>query len=87
MSTIEILTKPSCTNCVATYRALDSKKINYNLTDMSEHPDRLAQAKELGYLQAPIVLIHDDEGNIVEHWSGFRPDKIMELANSHALVN
>jgi glutaredoxin-like protein NrdH len=30
--------------------------------------------KELGYLQAPVVITDED------HWSGFRPDKISELA-------
>ena len=34
----------------------------------------LEQVKALGYLQAPVVITDED------HWSGFRPDKIDELA-------
>jgi glutaredoxin-like protein NrdH len=34
----------------------------------------LEAVKALGYLQAPVVITDED------HWSGFRPDKINELA-------
>ena len=61
--------------CNATYRALDSKGIEYEVLDLSVDENALAQVKELGYLQAPVVIT--DEG----HWSGFRPDKIDELAS------
>ncbi|GAA3767185.1 glutaredoxin-like protein NrdH [Microbacterium kribbense] len=71
---ITVYTKPSCVQCNATYRALDSKGIEYEVHDLTEDADALAQVKALGYLQAPVVVT--DEG----HWSGFRPDKIDELA-------
>jgi len=58
---ITVYTKPSCVQCNATYRALDSAAL--------EH------VKSLGYLQAPVVVTDED------HWSGFRPDKIDELAS------
>ena len=32
----------------------------------------------LGYLQAPVVTVDND------HWSGFRPDRIREIANKAA---
>ena len=72
--TVTVYTKPSCVQCNATYRALDSKGIEYEVLDLSVDENALAQVKELGYLQAPVVIT--DEG----HWSGFRPDKIDELA-------
>lgn len=72
---ITVYTKPSCVQCTATYRALDSKGIEYKVLDLSEDETALQTVKELGYLQAPVVVTAD------EHWSGFRPDKIMELAN------
>ncbi|HWT34024.1 MAG TPA: glutaredoxin-like protein NrdH [Microbacterium sp.] len=71
---ITVYTKPACVQCNATYRALDSKGIEYEVHDLSLDPDALEQVKALGYLQAPVVVT--DEG----HWSGFRPDKIDELA-------
>ena len=75
MPTITVYTKPNCVQCNATYRALDSKGIEYDVLDLSEDPAALAHVKSLGYLQAPVVVTDED------HWSGFRPDKIDELAS------
>lgn len=72
---ITVYTKPSCVQCTATYRALDSKGIEYNVLDLSQDETALETVKELGYLQAPVVVTDD------EHWSGFRPDKISALAS------
>ncbi len=71
---VTVYTKPSCVQCTATYRALDSKGIEYEIHDLSEDETALQAVKELGYLQAPVVVTDD------EHWSGFRPDKIADLA-------
>ncbi|HUH53756.1 MAG TPA: glutaredoxin-like protein NrdH [Pseudomonadales bacterium] len=73
--TITVYTKPSCVQCNATYRALDSKGIEYEILDLSVDETALETVKDLGYLQAPVVVADGD------HWSGFRPDKIEELAN------
>lgn len=72
---ITVYTKPACVQCTATYRALDSKGIDYEVHDLSEDPSALEQVKALGYMQAPVVITDSD------HWSGFRPDKIDELAS------
>ncbi|MCS4277407.1 MULTISPECIES: glutaredoxin-like protein NrdH [Mycetocola] len=72
--TITVYTKPSCVQCTATYRALDSKGLEYEVLDVSADENALEAVKALGYLQAPVVIADD------EHWSGFRPDKIEELA-------
>ena len=70
---ITVYTKPSCVQCTATYRALDSKGIDYEVFDLSVDEKALEAVKALGYLQAPVVITDDD------HWSGFRPDKIATL--------
>lgn len=72
--TVTVYTKPSCVQCNATYRALDAKSIDYEIHDLSEDPAALEKVKALGYLQAPVVITDED------HWAGFRPDKIDELA-------
>ncbi|MWB97093.1 glutaredoxin-like protein NrdH [Agromyces seonyuensis] len=72
--TVTVYTKPSCVQCAATYRALDSKGIEYEVLDVSADELALQTVKDLGYLQAPVVITDED------HWSGFRPDKIAELA-------
>ncbi|MCI2957525.1 glutaredoxin-like protein NrdH [Agromyces atrinae] len=73
--TVTVYTKPSCVQCTATYRALDSKGIEYEILDLSADETALETVKGLGYLQAPVVITDED------HWSGFRPDKISELAD------
>lgn len=73
-ATVTVYSKPSCVQCTATYRALDSRGIEYTIIDLSEDAAALDAVKELGYLQAPVVVTED------EHWSGFRPDKVSELA-------
>jgi glutaredoxin-like protein NrdH len=72
---ITVYTKPACVQCNATYRALDSKGIEYRSVDLSEDPNALDVVKAMGYLQAPVVVTDDD------HWSGFRPDKIAALVD------
>jgi len=69
-----VYTKPSCVQCNATYRALDSQGIEYDVVDLTEDPAALEIVKQLGHLQAPVVVTDD------ENWSGFRPDKISALA-------
>ena len=74
-----VYTKPSCVQCNATYRALDSTGIEYDIVDLSEDPAALETVKELGYLQAPVVVAGG------QHWSGFRPDRIAEVSKAHPL--
>lgn len=71
---ITVYTKPACVQCNATYRALDAKGIAYNVVDVTQDDHALEAIKALGYMQAPVVMTDS------EHWSGFRPDKIDELA-------
>ena len=71
--TVTVYEKDDCTACVNTKRKLDQEGIAYVVADLME-PGNLAAAKELGYMSAPVVVAGGD------HWSGFRPDKINELA-------
>ncbi|PQZ93636.1 NrdH-redoxin [Arthrobacter sp. MYb227] len=72
--TVTVYTKPACVQCNATYRALDKKGIVYKSVDISKDPEALERVLAMGYQQAPVVITDAD------HWSGFRPDKIDELA-------
>lgn len=71
---VTVYSKPACVQCDATYRALDKKGIEYTVVDISQDADALDLVRGLGYLQAPVVVAGDD------HWSGFRPDQISNLA-------
>lgn len=73
-----VYTKPGCVQCVATYRALDKLDIDYTVVDLSEDAAALEEVQELGYFAAPVVVTATD------HWSGFRPDKISQIAAAPA---
>lgn len=75
---VTVYTKPACVQCNATYRALDKKGIAYTSLDISADADALERLKALGYQQAPVVT------SPVGDWSGFRSDKIDELADYYA---
>ena len=72
-NTITVYSKPDCPQCVQTKRILEREGHVFNEVDVTEDAAALARVKELGYLQAPVVETGDD------HWSGFRPDKILAL--------
>ena len=74
MSPIKVYSKPSCVQCTATYKALQRAELEFETFDVTEDEKALQTVRDLGYLQAPVVVT--DEG----HWSGFRPDKIGEFA-------
>ena len=75
---VTVYTKPACVQCNATYRALDKKGIAYTKVDISVDENALAELKALGYQQAPVVTAPTGD------WSGFRSDKIDELADYYA---
>lgn len=72
--TVTVYSKPKCVQCTATYRVLDAGGVPYEVVDMSVDAGALALVKGLGYLQAPVVVADE------EHWSGFQPDRIKEIA-------
>lgn len=74
---VTVYTKPTCVQCNATYRALDKAGISYESVDVTVSPEALEYVQDLGYSQAPVVVVNADDEN---HWSGFRPDKIGQLA-------
>ena len=78
--TVTVMSKPACVQCDATYRALDRKGIEYSVVDITQDAVALDRVRALGYLQAPVVLVLDDDGALVEHWSGFRDSRIEALA-------
>ena len=71
-------TGPSCVKCTMTKRMLDGAGIPFVEVDVTLNENAAAHAyitDELGYTEAPVVVVDDED-----HWSGFRPDKIDELA-------
>ena len=76
--TVTVYSKPACVQCNATYRALERAGLAYAVVDVTQAPAALEYiVGDLGHSQAPVVVVIEDGQN---HWSGFRPDKIAELA-------
>ena len=78
---ITVYTKPACVQCNATYKALEKRGVAYETVDISLDAEARDYVMALGYLQAPVVVVSQDN-----HWSGFRPDRIKALAGSGVLT-
>lgn len=74
MAEVVVYGKPACVACDATHRTLKKHGIPFSTVDISQDTAALEKMKELGYQQAPVVFVGDDD-----HWSGFRPDRLKEL--------
>lgn len=71
---VTVLSKKICPQCDMTKKLLTREGIPFEEIRMDEDEAALARAKDLGYLQAPVVITESGE-----HWSGFRPDLIKTL--------
>ena len=72
---VTIYTKTNCQPCRATKRAFDRAGVVY---DEQPAVDHVAALKGLGYTGAPVVVVTDGD-DVVDHWSGFRPERIAGL--------
>lgn len=70
---VTVLSKASCVMCNMTKRELGKRGVEFEEKRMDLDESYLAKAKEMGYLQAPVVILPDGT-----HWSGFRPDLIAQ---------
>ncbi|UQY43358.1 glutaredoxin-like protein NrdH [Mixta hanseatica] len=70
---ITIYTKNNCMQCTATKNMMDKLGLPWQLVNLDEEPAALEDLKALGYRQLPVVMADED------HWSGFRPDKLIRL--------
>lgn len=76
---ITVYTKPNCVQCKATYRFLDKNNLKYSVVDITEDPEAFEYVVSLGYSQAPVVVAG------LQHWSGFRPDKIEKIVQETSI--
>lgn len=76
--TVTVYAKPACVQCEATKKALTKSGVPYTVVDITKDDAARERVMELGYNSAPIVIAGS------EHWSGFRPDRIKNLAKHAA---
>lgn len=71
-----VYTKPGCGKCLATYREMKKKGIDFLSIDVSVNEAEAERLQEMGFSEMPVVF-----GN-QEYWTGYRPDKIAALAQN-----
>lgn len=67
----------ACVQCRATLRYLDDHGIHVTVVDLTDPVNAPAHAyvtDDLGYTQAPVVVVDD-----YDHWSGFQPHRLDSL--------
>ncbi|ALE04606.1 glutaredoxin (plasmid) [Arthrobacter sp. ERGS1:01] len=67
---VAVYGKPGCQQCKFTCQSLDHAGITYRAVDLTMNAAALEYIQDLGYSQAPIVVVND------HHWSGFNPSEI-----------
>lgn len=77
---ITLYTTPDNLESKTSKMFLDKKNINYEEVSLTEDYDAYELViKKLGYKKAPVIVITNDEGKIVDSWSGFSPINIGKL--------
>lgn len=79
---VTVYSTPGCVQCAAACRALDKAGIGYTTLNLADETNAAARAwvtEDLGYSQAPVVVVDQDPEH---HWSGYRPDQIAGLARA-----
>ncbi len=75
---VTIYTQPNCSQCEQTKRFLTLKEVPFRSVDITEDDDAFNFVVALGYKSVPVVST--DDGDV---WSGFRLDKLNELADMY----
>ena len=74
---VTVYTKPGCMPCEATKRRLARRGIAYDTVDVSVDASAADELRAEGFAESPVVMVA--LGDVVEKWSGYRPDRIDSL--------
>lgn len=81
---IAVYTTPTCTLCPGEIRRLRDRGIEPEVIDVTCDQQAYELITGLGYTGVPVTIRRDDQGQIIDHWQGFRPDKLLELTRALA---
>lgn len=76
---VTVYTVPHCPQCDATARALTRAGIPFTMVDVTVDREALDTVRAFGYVSAPVVITTGGD-----HWSGYRPDMVRQLASTFA---
>lgn len=71
---IKVFGKPGCQQCRASVKVLKNMGAEFEYVDVSKDTAAAVEVARLGYKSVPVVVTDD------EHWFGFRPGKLKEVA-------
>lgn len=77
--TVTIHTLPDCVNCDRTEQFLTRSGISPVIVPLEDAGPIRDLITEHDYRRAPVVTVTDDTGQVLEHWAGLRPDRILAL--------
>ena len=82
--TITVYTTPGCVQCKPTKKWLDDRNIPYTEVKLEENPKDAEAIRELGFKQAPVVIVStgDPETDLI--WSGFMPNNLIKYTTTKA---
>ena len=72
---IKVYSKPDCGACDITKTWLEGNGIEYTAIDVTEDAEAMAEIKEKGFMQLPVVNVDNWERS----WSGFDFQNLGEL--------
>lgn len=70
---VQIFTKDHCPGCHATVRRARDCGLVFEELSATQNAQAL---KEAGFSAAPVVMVLDEAGGVLDAWSGYRPEKI-----------
>lgn len=79
MPTFTVFSRPisECVGCRGTEISFSRKNIPVNKVMIDQDDDAMEFVKWLGHSTAPVVLV-EDNGVVLDHWSGFHEDNILK---------
>ena len=77
-----VWSKPNCVQCKAVYRALDKGKVEYEVKNLPDFPEKLEHFKAAGHLGAPVV---EALGHTT--FSGYQPDAVQAVVANYGKAN
>lgn len=79
---VTVYTLPDCGNCERTHQFLTRSGIPHTTEPIQDTGPVRDLIARLGHRQAPVVTVTGADGELIEHWSGLRPDLILALAST-----
>lgn len=76
---IIVLCKPECVQCHYTKEKLTEYRVPFFEADVSTDHNARDLAASTGFTTAPIVVVRDTAGVIIDTWAGFKIEKIRGL--------